>query len=189
MARLSGKLLKESKRKAAGANQPKSNSALETVPGQIEHAEHDLASEEREDSMAPAGGSKTNASTDSESEDDGDEGVDDEGMKRLMAALGDEGLDDFDAEQLRMLGGEEQESDGEGDDENDATEDEADQEDVLTDTPDGAADDLASDNSSESGDNAIPLDEADFVDEDAVPRQKLEIDNAVWLPLSVSAHC
>jgi rRNA-processing protein EBP2 len=131
---------------------------------------------------------------DSEDEDE-DEGVDEAGMKRLMAALGDDGLKDFELAQLGALDGEGQDegSDEEnGDAESGSGEDEEEDEgvDALSDEfsedeagetetptvvtqPNGNADDLDED------EDAVALDDVESVDEDAVPRQKIEVDNTV----------
>ncbi|PBK65813.1 Ebp2-domain-containing protein [Armillaria solidipes] len=107
-------------------------------------------------------------------------------MERLIKALGDEGLDGFDQAQLGALGGDdESDSDGEDengsdeedveglDQENDSEEDEeeeqeADEDDVEDDEGDGEEDDIA-------------LEDVEDVDDDVVPRQKIEIDNHVAL--------
>lgn len=123
-------------------------------------------------------------SLDSNDEDSDNGGVDEAGMERLMKALGDEGLDEFDQAQLGSLGGDD-ESDSEGEDENgsdeedvegldqenDSEEDEeeeqeADEDDVKDDEGDGEEEDVA-------------LEDVEDVDDDVVPRQKIEIDNHV----------
>lgn len=106
-------------------------------------------------------------------EDDSDENedVDQEGMERLMKALGEDGLDDFAQEQLRALAGSD-------DEESDEEEDE----DVDEDPGGEDADDAA--NAGPSEVVAIPVDELsddEYLDEDAMPRQKVEIDNKVRL--------
>lgn len=142
---------------------------------------------------------------DEEEDEDEEEDVSEEGMARLMKALGENGLDDFAQAELRALAGADSD---EGDADNDAenlTDDELGEEDSEEDEvaegsdseeEDGSEED---DNKHQGNDNAvddhtnedddekeaeeeegdIPLDDALSVDEDAVPRQKIEIDNKV----------
>ncbi|KAI0770082.1 eukaryotic rRNA processing protein EBP2-domain-containing protein [Fomes fomentarius] len=100
-------------------------------------------------------------------------------MERLMKALGEDGLDDFAQEQLRALAGSD-------DEESDEEEDEAEDEDEEQDEDSGGedADDAAKENANAgpSEDVAIPVDELsddEYLDEDAMPRQKVEIDNKI----------
>ncbi|KAJ7701372.1 eukaryotic rRNA processing protein EBP2-domain-containing protein [Mycena rosella] len=108
-------------------------------------------------------------------------------MERLMKALGDDGLDEFEQMQLHVtLGGE-----GEGDDDDDDSSD-------GEFTPDKNADEASDGEGSDSedgeggedvedwedadeGDEDVALDDVESVDDDAVPRQKIEIDNEVAL--------
>ena len=135
----------------------------------------------------------------SESDSDSDnDGVDEEGMERLMKALGDDGLDDFDQTQLELAL---------GDEDNWATEDEGDGDDEASDSEEGGSnvagkvyldeemDDSQEEDEDEEGEgegegldenveqgdeqDQIALDDVESVDEDAVPRQKIEIDNEV----------
>lgn len=138
-------------------------------------------------------------SSSEEDENEGsDDGVDDQGMARLMAALGDDALDEYEQAQLRALGGEEDEEwetdedaegaagsesgkDSEVDEEEDEEED--DKEDAGGLGQEGAAAESASDNDEE---DEIALDNVDdSVDEDAVPRQKIEIDNKVFVVIII----
>jgi rRNA-processing protein EBP2 len=101
----------------------------------------------------------------SSNESDEDSGVDEQGLQNLVKALGEDGLDEFDLAQLRMLNGspiDEEEESGEDDDADATTESEdVDQPDV------------------EKEEEGIALDDEDVdsVDEDAVPRRKVEVDN------------
>lgn len=108
-------------------------------------------------------------SSDDESEEDD---VDEEGMEKLMAALGEDGLDEFAQAELRMLAGESDEEDDsdQGSDDDEGEEDEGD---VSEAEEEGDSDE------NEEDDEVIPLDEAESVDEDIVPTQKVEIDNEV----------
>ncbi|KAJ6585434.1 eukaryotic rRNA processing protein EBP2-domain-containing protein [Mycena capillaripes] len=111
-------------------------------------------------------------------------------MERLMKALGDDGLDEFETMQLHLtLGGDEAGGEGAGDDDDDDTSDE---EFTLDKNADEASDEEGSDSEDgeeeeefeddeEEGEEDIALDDVESVDEDAVPRQKIEIDNTVAL--------
>ncbi|KAE9403222.1 Ebp2-domain-containing protein [Gymnopus androsaceus JB14] len=104
-------------------------------------------------------------SNDGEEEDlDSDDGgVDEEGMERLMKALGDDGLDEFEQAQLQAALGEEEDSDDEeNDNERRRNEEEEDE---------------------EEDSQYIQLEdvEEDIDDADAVPIQKVEINNEVAL--------
>lgn len=102
---------------------------------------------------------------------DEDEDVDEEGMAKLMKALGEDGLDDFAQASLRALsGGEEGDSDEEDND--DDGEEVEDEEEV-----DGEGDE-------DGEEEEVPLDEAEEVDEDVVAHQKVEIDNKASICLS-----
>ena len=135
--------------------------------------------------------------------DDGvesDDGIDQEGMERLMKALGEDGLDDYDRAHLIALHGtsdeeedddeaqeqdaeshsEEEESVDEVEDEDEAkSESEIDEEDVEE-----AGQSPAEKNTEEEEDvdDGVALDEVESVDEDVVPRQKVEINNTVSAP-------
>ncbi|KAF8867576.1 eukaryotic rRNA processing protein EBP2-domain-containing protein [Gymnopilus junonius] len=115
-------------------------------------------------------------------------------MARLMELLGEDGLDEFDQAQLQALAGsdnEEEEEEGESgsEEEGQGAEIEALSDDEDSEEEEGEEDDAqnASDAEDESegtdnGENEeIVLDEVDSVDEDAIPRQKVEIDNKVAL--------
>ncbi|KAF4617620.1 hypothetical protein D9613_006214 [Agrocybe pediades] len=137
--------------------------------------------------------------SESEDEDEDDEGVDEEGMERLMKLLGEDGLDEFDQAQLEAMAGdseddeevsgdeneeeadsEEEEVEGEEEDgAEDEEEDEEDEEEEDEEEEDEEEDEEDEEEQGEEDDEEIPLDEAEDVDEDVVPRQKLEIDNGV----------
>ncbi|KAJ7921940.1 eukaryotic rRNA processing protein EBP2-domain-containing protein [Mycena leptocephala] len=125
-------------------------------------------------------------------EDSDDDGVDEAGMERLMKALGDDGLDEFETMQLHLtLGGGEGDEEGEDDDD----EDTSDEEFTLDKNAEEASDGEGSDSEDgedeeefedeegegEDGEEDVALDDVESVDEDAVPRQKIEIDNTVAL--------
>jgi len=128
--------------------------------------------------------------------DEEDDGVDEEGMARLMKALGDDGLDEFGQAQLDALAGEsgsEDEDEVEGKEGGSGVEDE--DSDVEVDgasdsehNDEDAEEDEDDDDSEGEGDDDeldqegdVLLEEVDSVDEDTVPRQKIEIDNKVRL--------
>lgn len=135
---------------------------------------------------------------DEEGTDSDYDGVDQEGMERLVKLLGEDGLDDFDRAQLRGMTGEEDE--GEAEDESDNEEeqegsgDEEKEEDISDEdeehdislvkptTNSSPSPDEEQEDEEEDHDE-IPLDEVEsIIDEDTVPKQKLEIDNQVRMP-------
>ncbi|KAJ2934764.1 hypothetical protein H1R20_g2353, partial [Candolleomyces eurysporus] len=153
-----------------------------------------------EDEAMAAASSDQEPASDSEEddEDDDDDGVDEEGMERLLKALGEDGLDDFDKAQIMALNGtdsdEEEDSGEEGSEDEDVeqegasdeeedqsgSEEEEDEEENAAKPAKSKMAPQAADDEDEEDDEAIPLDEADdSVDEDAVPRRKVEIDNKV----------
>ncbi|TFK52689.1 Ebp2-domain-containing protein [Heliocybe sulcata] len=132
-----------------------------------------------------------------EDESEDKEDVDEEGMARLMEALGDDGLEEFDLAQLKLMSGvgdSEEDEDGSGSEDGSeangedgrlsgASEGEDEDEDVRqaelgVEDDDGADEEVGEDAEEE---DAVPLDEVESVDEDAVPRQKIEVDNKIAL--------
>lgn len=125
-------------------------------------------------------------SSEENSGDSEDDGVDEEGMARLMKALGDDGLDEFETAQLRALA---VDKDGSSEDDNwedeeegaaessEDEENEASGEDSDEDGEEGTDEEEQIDEAEEQD---VALDDVESVDEDAVPRQKIEIDNTVW---------
>ncbi|KAJ3880141.1 eukaryotic rRNA processing protein EBP2-domain-containing protein [Lentinula edodes] len=105
------------------------------------------------------------------SEDDG--GIDDEGIERLMKALGDDGLDEFEQAQLEAaLGDPEDESEEEdGEDANTEEENSDQDEEVENDDTEGGEED----------DQFIQLEDVEAIVDDAVPFQKVEINNEIAL--------
>ncbi|KIY51553.1 Ebp2-domain-containing protein [Fistulina hepatica ATCC 64428] len=135
-----------------------------------------------------------------EEEDSDDDGVDEEGMTRLMQALGEDCLDDFDRSHLALLLGDHEDDEDDSDEDEDKEggietggNDEAVDEDEMESTMSGSdATDVDADRDegyqdrgevgAHDEDNAaIALDEVDEVDEDAVPRQKIQINDTVAL--------
>ncbi|KAF8625935.1 hypothetical protein AX17_006661 [Amanita inopinata Kibby_2008] len=126
-----------------------------------------------------------------EDEDEDDEDVDQEGMERLMKALGEDGLDDFERAQLIALRGgpsDEDEDDGvnhveeseEGEEEsNDESGSEGDE--VRDEADEESGEDGEKPEDEEEEEREVALDDVESIDEDAVPRQKIEIDNKVAL--------
>ncbi|CAK5267568.1 unnamed protein product [Mycena citricolor] len=166
----------KSKKKAGKGKEPEPK--LAPPPSQVQHEDEEDDEDEDDEDWVDEG---ADDSSDSGSEDeDEDDGIDEEGMARLMKALGDDGLDDMAHMELRALTGDEDSESGEeedGDEEQgessaDASEDDAAHAAQNQDVDmEGAVDEDAD----------IALDDAESVDADAVPRQKLEINNTVAL--------
>lgn len=111
----------------------------------------------------------------SEESDADDGGVNEEGMASLMKALGDDGLDDFDRAQLVGLG-----SDGEeGADIEESAEDREEVEEEEEESQDDGEQDV---------EDELALDEVDDVDEDAVARQKIVLNNEAGSVKSSYSH-
>ena len=162
----------KSKSKAKGKGKGKDTKAPAPEPEPQVIDEED-AEEEWEDSIV--------SNTSDGEEDSEDDGVDEEGLARLMKALGDDGLDEFDRAQLGMLADEDDGDEAEGDD-GDEDEDEG-----ADDAEDGEdAEEQIVDDEEASEDSDIPLDELDqslVVDPDTVPSQKIVINNTHALSL------
>jgi rRNA-processing protein EBP2 len=128
----------------------------------------------------PAPPPESDASEADESLDDDDEnsGVDDEGLEKLMELLGEDGLDEFDLAQLRMLSGA---AAGE------EAEDDASAERELEDEEHG---DEEEEEEEEDDDEEIALDDDDVgsVDQDAIPRRKVQVDNEVCVFSLFTSH-
>ncbi|KAK1231239.1 rRNA-processing protein EBP2 [Marasmius sp. AFHP31] len=110
--------------------------------------------------------------SDSDSENGG---VDEEGMERLMKALGEDGLNEFDQ---AMLEDDDEDDSGDEEAEEDVEEDELDDEDVekLSDESE------SEEENQEDEEELVALDDEDVeLEPDAVPQQKLEVDNEVAL--------
>ncbi|KAJ3747601.1 eukaryotic rRNA processing protein EBP2-domain-containing protein [Lentinula detonsa] len=123
-------------------------------------------------------GSEVEADADEDSGDD-DGGIDEEGMERLMKALGDDGLDEFEQAQLEVaLDGADSESE-----EEDGEEDRSEEEEDSDENEEEAEGDFDSDTEDEQeGDGQfIELEDIEAVIDDAVPIQKVEINNEVAL--------
>ncbi|KAH9969727.1 eukaryotic rRNA processing protein EBP2-domain-containing protein [Russula dissimulans] len=113
----------------------------------------------------------------SETDQEEDSGVDEEGLEKLMKALGEDGLDEFDLAQLRMLSGAAVDEEGNGEDEEDNEEDDSDGENPSEDVEPMGGDEVSEE------DEEIALDDEDVesVDQDAIPRRKVQVDNKVAL--------
>ena len=116
-------------------------------------------------------------SEEEDSDDSEDDGVDEEGMVRLMKALGEDGLDEIGRAELEALA---ESSEDEGEESNDKNvkgmegselERSGDEDVQLSDEEDNEE--------QEAQAEEIAMDEAYFVDEDAIPHQKVEVDNKV----------
>jgi hypothetical protein len=119
-----------------------------------------------------------------ESEDDENSGVDEEGLEKLMNALGEDGLDEFDLAQLRMLTGSAAGEEDDGEAEERSSDDEEDDADATN----ASTDEEEKEEGKSKGEEEIALDDEDVdsVDEDAIPRRKVEIDNKVRLLVTLS---
>ncbi|KAI0647869.1 eukaryotic rRNA processing protein EBP2-domain-containing protein [Trametes meyenii] len=153
-----------------------------------ESEELDKLEEANEEPGFTANDSDEEGST-GEDDDSDEEDVDEEGMQKLMLALGEDGLDDFDREQLRALTGDEDEGSGEEEEEggmdSDAEAEGSDIEAQDSEEEEDSDEEAAQEGDAQSGDEAaIPVDELsdeEVLDEDAMPRQKVEIDNKIAL--------
>ena len=129
------------------------------------------------------------------SDEEEESDVDEEGMKKLMKMLGENDLDDIAKMQLGVLENSEDEEDDDDDGDGDGLEntgagkdEDADSEDEDVENmneeeenSDGNTDeDGGEEDEDEDEDDEVALDDIDSVDEDAVPRQKLQIDNKVF---------
>jgi rRNA-processing protein EBP2 len=129
--------------------------------------------------------------------DDGADDVTEEGMAKMMELLGDDGLNDFDLAQLGSFAGDQADTDGRvnssANEDSDNGEDEAGDESFSSESASEpitrefeaeegswAGEDASEDQLSDTPDEAVALDDvAESVDEDAIPRQKLVVDNHV----------
>jgi len=128
-------------------------------------------------SVKPAPAVPTNEDEDvDKTDEEEDSGIDEEGLEKLMKALGEDGLDEFDLAQLRMLSGTAApDEEGSSEDEERSEEDDADEK-ILSED----AEPMEGDEMSEA-DEEIALDDEDVesVDQDAIPRRKVQVDNKV----------
>jgi rRNA-processing protein EBP2 len=124
-----------------------------------------------------------------------DDGVDEAGMKRLMELLGDDGLDELGAAQLKILaesgidndasdagddGASENGDDPGGPQSDESGENGEDEDGIRTgSSEDEREEEAASHNEDGEKEEFVALDDASSVDEDAVPRQKIVINNTV----------
>ncbi|KAH7876078.1 eukaryotic rRNA processing protein EBP2-domain-containing protein [Lentinula edodes] len=108
------------------------------------------------------------------SEDDG--GIDDEGIERLMKALGDDGLDEFEQAQLEAaLGDPEDESEEEDGEDANTEEENSDQDEEVEKVENDGTE------GGEEDDQFIQLEDVEAIVDDAVPFQKVEINNEIAL--------
>ncbi|OBZ69028.1 putative rRNA-processing protein ebp2 [Grifola frondosa] len=119
---------------------------------------------------------------DEEEDEDEEDDVDEAGMAKLMEALGEDGLHDFARQELLALAG----SDDEDVDEDDESgEEDAEENDVGGGEADSDTEGQGKTQEQTHGtEHTVPVDElsdAEVVDEDSVPRQKVEIDNKIAL--------
>ena len=173
--------LKGPKAKAAAVNVvvDKAESKKAITPLKKNKAKGKKEEKEKEPVVVVEEEEKLSEEEDDSEEGDEDEGVDEEGMKKLLKALGDDGLDDFGQMQLDALGSDDDEEEGEGDDgsasESDGEEEDKEGKDEDEDT------DAEEEKEEKEGDGAeeVELEDAESVDEDAVPRQKIVTNNTV----------
>lgn len=160
--------------KASSSRSPRSTTKITTkkgksAPAPVVVAPLPLSDDEDDDGFEDV--------SDSDQDED-DDGVDEEGMQRLMKALGDEPLDEYGQAQFNAL------VDGSGSEDEDEDQDE-DGASVSTgsDEDEALVDDDSEKEDEEDGDateeEAILFDEVIEVDQDAVPKQKVEIDDHV----------
>src|SRR6267154_950941 len=119
----------------------------------------------------PAPSPESDASEADKSTDDDDEnsGVDDEGLEKLLKALGEDGLDEFDLAQLHMLSGA-------------AAGDESEDDENAERVPENEEPEHEEEEEEEEGEEiALDDDDVDSVDQDAIPRRKVQVDNKVCL--------
>ncbi|KAJ7364911.1 eukaryotic rRNA processing protein EBP2-domain-containing protein [Mycena albidolilacea] len=184
------KASKGSKKSASPEKAPKDKSAAAPEPGPSKPTKvaKPIVPAAEADDEEDATLEEDDADSDADSDDDG---VDEAGMERLMNALGEDGLDEFEQMQLHVALG------GDAGDDNEEDEDTSDEEFTLDkNAEDGASDsgsasdsDVGEDEDEDEGDfedeegeeQDVALDDVESVDEDAVPRQKIEIDNTVAL--------
>lgn len=149
----------------------------------------DASVDEGESSLADAEIEEDDDGSESGDEDD-DEADVEEGMARLMKLLGEDGLDDVGRSELEALVADEEisdeDDDGEEEEEGEGASagEDAEEGEVEESSPKNVAksavdaqDEDEDDELEEEAD--ILLEDADSIDEDAVPRQKIEIDNKV----------
>ncbi|KAF7791505.1 hypothetical protein EIP86_002521 [Pleurotus ostreatoroseus] len=197
--------------KSATKSKSRKTKIIQPVEDSVSEDEEEVAlpaadSEEEESSVLDVAVAEEG---DDDSEEDGSEDededsevdVDEEGMTRLMKLLGEDGLDDVARSELEALVADEEISDEEDGDEEDGEEEDGEEED------DEEADEEADEESEEEEEeaeasssknvakssvavnhedeedeeDAVLLEDADSIDEDAVPRQKIEIDNKIAL--------
>ncbi|QRV92349.1 rRNA-processing protein ebp2 [Ceratobasidium sp. AG-Ba] len=139
-------------------------------------------------------GAEADLSSSDEEDSDDNEGIDEEGMAKLMNMLGEDGLDEVVEQQLSELGLDEATSDEEDEEDEDGSSDEEEaivgdgegnsdsgwvDEDEEMDVPGESGVEAAV--NEESDDDAVPMDEISDVDEDVVPKQKVVINNELAL--------
>lgn len=126
----------------------------------------------------PAPPPDSDASESDESLDDDDEnsGVDDEGLEKLVKALGEDGLDEFDLAQLRMLSGAAADEDESDEEHGEEAQDDANAESVREDEEHRDGED-----EEEGEEIALDDDDIDSVDRDVIPRRKVQVDNTVCI--------
>jgi rRNA-processing protein EBP2 len=127
--------------------------------------------------LAPSHELDANEFDESHDDDDKDSGVDDEGLEKLMDALGEDGLNEFDLAQLRTLSGPVAGEEGSDDEEegSDGEEGGEDSESAPQEEEPGEVEEV------EEASEGIALDDddVDSVDQDAIPRRKVQVDNKV----------
>ncbi|KAJ3557163.1 hypothetical protein NM688_g1622 [Phlebia brevispora] len=150
----------------------------EELEQQLEEEESSIGvhAEEEEEEEDRDGEEEADSDEDEEDEDDAD--VDEEGMERLMKLLGEDGLDDVARSELEALVADEEISD-EDDDEDEAEEGDGNEEGAEGDHEIAEKNLVVEVEEDQEEDQEVLLEDADSVDDDAVPKQKIEIDNKV----------
>lgn len=110
-----------------------------------------------------------------------DEGIDEEGMAKLMKALGEDGLDEVGQLQLKALNGEQEDDESEDEDEDNGGSDVPQEEGSERETNEGEVDSEEEENGLVNGadEERIALEDVESIDEDAIPQQKVVTDNKV----------
>lgn len=121
--------------------------------------------------------------SDHENGEEGSDGIDEAGMKKLMKALGDDGLDDIAQHMLESLndeGGTEDELGENSDAESKMSKKQALAEAESNDGEGDEENDEEKNGEITEDEESVELDKLSSVDEDAIPRQKIIINNKVY---------
>ncbi|KAL0575384.1 rRNA-processing protein EBP2 [Marasmius crinis-equi] len=147
--------------------------AKEKSPAKASKPVEPVVEEDKDEEERDEDGEDDDSDSDSENG-----GVDEEGMERLMNALGEDGLNDFDQ---AMLADEDEEDESEEDDE-EGVEDDEEEDENVGELSDESASENDDDDDDEQEEELVALDDEEVeLEPDAVPQQKLEVDNEAAL--------